>query len=543
MSRLQRQKRIVIFLLLFLLTGFAFLGRIFHLQVLHGASYARRSVAQRSLRYDYVPTGRGQIVDRDGVSLLGTEWVPVHVLFEPLLDEQTRSILATYTKIRENQSVYVFPDNSRLVRALQGIPRDGVVRAFEEIRYSRGNLATHVTGYIQKSGATPPTGLEKAFNNELSAGRPFTLAAFVDARGELVEGLGYRDLRGSDPRKPYSIVTTINSGIQAAAEQALAREKASGAIVVMDPKTGDILAMASYPQVNPWEMYRGVSEERMQQLMKEDMPFINRATQQYAPGSVFKVILAAAALEEGLQGLHEPYLCTGSIQVGDKTKDCYNNIAHGEVDLHAALTHSCNGYFIWLGQKLGRDQIAETAERFYLGKPAGVPLEEKAGYIPQPSEMPYLGDLANTSIGQGDVLITPLQAARMMAVIANDGINVYPRLVSQVINNYGNTVRRYPSYTGNRVLHPAAARRLQTMLANVVTYGTGRYAQSQEYTVAGKTGTAEKGKISHSWFAGYTEINGQTLATSVFLENRAEGSATVTFRALMEAINKQGDRF
>jgi penicillin-binding protein 2 len=537
MSRIQRQKRIVLLLLFFMLAGFSLLGRVFYLQVLHGHRYARANINQRTLRYDYRPTGRGQILDRDGHSLLNTRWEPVYVLFEPLLAADTRAILERHHGAATARVVAV-PANSTLARELGTMPREGVVPAMEETRYGQNGLAAHVTGYIQKSGASEPTGLEKWFNEALSAGRPYSLAAFVDAHGNLVEGLGIRDLRGEDPRRPYSVQTTIDAGMQRAVEQALTAAGHSSAVVIMDPQNGDILTMASHPWVNPWEMYGGVSAERMRRLQQDSgLPFINKAIREYPPGSVFKVILTAAALSEGFVGAASRYTCQGSIDVGDRTVRCFNGTAHGELDLDGALTVSCNSYFVWLGQKLGRPAISGTAEKFMLGRPTGIPLEEKPGLIPAPEAMPLLGQLANTSIGQGDVLVTPLQLTRMMAAIANDGTDVYPRLVSEVMDNQGRTVQYYPAYKGNRVLSPAAARRLQAMLQAVVDEGTGRAAQSSFYRAAGKTGTAQAGGSgqSHSWFSAIVNMNGRTLVATVFLENQSSG-ATNLFRQIMESL-------
>ncbi len=154
------------------------------------------------------------------------------------------------------------------------------------------------------------------------------------------------------------------------------------------------------------------------------------------------------------------------------------------------------------------------------------------------TELPFLGNLAHFSIGQGQVLATPLQLTRMMSIIANDGLDVYPRLVSEIIDNQGRRVRRYPAYTGSRAMPWENARRLRSMLASVVESGTGQAAQSPYYTAIGKTGTAEtsRGSVSHSWFAGIAEINGKQLAATVFLEDSQDGSAAAIFRSVMDKI-------
>ncbi|MBS4007880.1 MAG: hypothetical protein KGZ45_05590 [Clostridium sp.] len=544
MHRVQRHKRILITFVFFFLFVVMLVGRVFFLQVVTGHHYAWESVAQRSLRYDYYPTGRGQILDRFGKSLLDTHWVPIHVVFPSIADERTNDILQRYTGNMNLGQVYSLSDDENLQFKLGNLPREGIVSTFSKIRYGRNALASHVTGYIQRSGASGPTGLEKSFSDELFAGRPFSLAAFVDARGSLVPGLGYRDLRSVDQTRPYSVITTIDSQKQRVAEQVLAREGESAAIVVMEAKTGDILAMASYPQLNSWEMYSGVSSQRMRELQNDPRaPFVNKAIQQYPPGSVFKVVLAAAALESGFAGKEENYVCTGSIEVGDVLISCFGGEAHGEVDLHEALALSCNSYFIWLGQNLGRQAVTAAAERFKLGSRTGIPLEERAGNIPAVADLPFLGNLAHFSIGQGQVLATPLQLTRMMAIIANNGLDVYPRLVSEIINNQGRRVRYYPAYRGSRAMQPAAARRLRSMLAAVVESGTGQSAESPYYAAIGKTGTAETAKrdISHSWFAGIAEIKGKQLAVTVFLEDSRDGSAAAIFRSVMEQIVMQAE--
>ncbi|MCW3490406.1 peptidoglycan D,D-transpeptidase FtsI family protein [Dethiobacter alkaliphilus] len=515
-KRIERQKRIVILTLLFFLPVFALLGRLFQLQILEGPQYARIAVNQRSLRYDYKPTGRGQILDREGVSLLDSQWKPVTVFFEPILDGETREILSRHAETRPDQSVFAFGPESTINRELGDMPREGVISALEQVRYGYNSLAPHVTGFVQQA-TNNMSGLERAFNDELSAGRPFSVAAIVDARGNLVEGLGYRDWRGDDAGRPYSIITTIDSHIQATVEQVLGDADLSGAVVVMEPQSGDILAMASYPDFKPRSLYTGL------EVQYDRENHLNKAIRPYEPGSVFKTVLTAAALEENMAS--ETYYCTGAIELSDDTSiPCYENQAHGEVDLRQALTVSCNVYFVWLGQKLGRETLQETAERFKLGSVTGIPLGEHAGQIPSPAQMPFLGDLGNASIGQGKVQATPLQITRMMATIINNGRDVYPRLVSELIDSQGNTVREFRVYTGTQVIHPAVSRSLRSMLTDVVQSGTGSRIYNPDYLIAGKTGTAQatiEGKsIEHSWFAGYAEPDGQPLVITVFLHGK-----------------------
>lgn len=213
MYRFQRQKRIFIVFSLFFLVAATLLARIFFLQVVMGHRHAWESVAQHSLRYDYYPTERGQILDRNGKSLPDTHWVPVHVFFPSLVDEDTFEILQNHIGGGSLGQVYALSNTEKLQTELGNSPREGVVSTFTKIRYGRNALASHVTGYIQRSGASGPTGLEKSFSAELFAGRPFSLAAFVDARGRLVPGLGYRDLRSVDQKNQPALLppSTVKS--------------------------------------------------------------------------------------------------------------------------------------------------------------------------------------------------------------------------------------------------------------------------------------------------------------------------------------------
>ena len=171
------------------------------------------------------------------------------------------------------------------------------------------------------------------------------------------------------------------------------------------------------------------------------------------------------------------------------------------------------------------------AGRFKLGETTRLPLgNEMAGNIPTVSELVYPGDLANTAIGQGLIAATPVQLARMMAIIINDGRDIYPRLVTAIIDKNGNNVQKYPVQYGSNVISFRVAKRLQAMLRTVVTHGSAQAADSNLYTAAGKSGTAETGRagINHSWFAGYVDIKGHKLVAVVFVEEWSEHQATAS---------------
>lgn len=546
--REQRQHRIIVLLLLIQLAGLALASRLAWLQLVRGPELARAGVYQRSLSYIYT-TGRGQILDRYGRSLTDTRFEPVLVAFTPALSEEVRQALAP-AGLTDAEPVQVISGFApAAIRSWLAGDTPGLAALSNEVRYGPLALAPHVTGFVQRRETDsrrpryrevsylPHGGLEHSFHETLGGLRPPAVAAAVDGRGRLIGGLGLRHLRDADRRRPYNVLTTIDSRLQAAAERLGERHLESGAIVVLEPQSGDILALASFPAFDPAALHRGLSHEQFARLQADPgLPFVNKAISAYPPGSVFKVVLAAAALERRLP--EEELSCTGSLQVGERAVSCYRGTAHGQVNLQRALALSCNAYFIRLGQRLGRETVLEFAARFGLGRVTGLPLPgEAAGRLPALAELPHLGDLANTTLGQGLMAATPLQLARLLAVAANGGLDVPPRLVQAVTDRQGRTVRRYSTPRRTRVVSVSAARRLRSLLGEVVHSGTARDAASRHLATAGKSGTAQSGRPdppAYSWFAGLAERGNERLVIVVFAERRRELSASAIFRLLAE---------
>ena len=253
------------------------------------------------------------------------------------------------------------------------------------------------------------------------------------------------------------------------------------------------------------------------------------------------MIVAAAALEEKLPASRDVVLCDGFYELGDRQISCFAGTSHGKIGLQQALITSCNGYFIDLALGLGKEKVIEMAKRFKLGQATGIPLGgEEAGIIPDAADLLYGGDVANLAIGQGAITATPLQLARVMSILANSGRDVYPRLVSKVIDKNGNTVRNYPVQYGSLVIAPALAQKLREMLVPVVEVGTASPAKSDKYGAAGKSGTAQlAGKdYSRSWFAGMAETGKETWVAVLLLEEHYAGepTASAVFRRVMEAV-------
>ena len=287
-------------------------------------------------------------------------------------------------------------------------------------------------------------------------------------------------------------------------------------------------------------------DKRIQQCMEnEDAPFVNRALCAYTPGSVFKLICAASALECGID-YKEVYTCTGSIVVDGLTITCYGGKAHGEVNLHTALRSSCNGYFIQLVQKLGAEKILSMAEKLGFGTSVSLAdnLETAAGSLSNAQALKNARALALFSFGQGETTVSPLNLAAAVNAIAADGIYMTPRLVYGTVDT-NLSVQETEENTGEKVMEPTTAARLRAYMESTARFGTARIGAPQNCVSGIKTGTAQTGvydengeEIENYWYAGYIcNAQEEPLYTLVVLEETAgEMHVPQAFRKIGEAL-------
>ena len=423
--------------------------------------------------------------------------------------------------------------------------------------YPHGDLASHLLGYVGEVSASE---LEADPNYRMGdlVGRFGAERAWEDflrgvAGGQQIEvdavGRRLRVLSRVGETRGNSLVLTIDRRLQAFAEQLL--EGKEGAIVVMRPGTGEVLAMASQPGFDPNPFARGIPSAEWKALSSAEFdPLSNRALQgQYPPGSVFKVVTAAAALEEGVITPFSRIDCGGSYQFGDRAYRCWKASGHGPMDLHDALVHSCDVYFYQVGKQLGVDTIAEYAHRLGLGAPTGIELDnEKAGLIPTSEwkkrrfgEPWYSGETLSVAIGQGYVLTTPLQMASVVSTIANGGIRYRPRYVRHIEAPSGEILRTTePEVMGEAGLRKSTLHQIREALRGVVNDdgGTGSRAKLPTIDVAGKTGTAQVFKMGskaiktenldrrlrdHAWFIAFAPVEDPEIAISIVIEHSGRG--------------------
>ncbi len=341
--------------------------------------------------------------------------------------------------------------------------------------------------------------------------------------------MGYREpLPGND------LILTINRELQRVAWNSL--EGRPGAIVALDPNNGEILSLVSSPAYNPNLFARALSEEEWLSL-KEDLlhPLTNRAIQgQYAPGSIFKVITAIAALERGLASRDKKFSCSGAFPFKDRVFRCWRKEGHGTLNLKEAIIHSCDVYFYQLGLETGVDNIVDFSKRFGLGKASGIDLfEEEKGFLPHRrwredslSREWFEGDTVNLSIGQGYLLVTPLQMANLISAIASGGKLYRPYLVKRILSPEGEIIKEMRPHLIKEVrLEKENLDLLRESLFSVVNeMGTGWRAKVKGIEVTGKTGTAENplGE-DHAWFIGFAPCREPKIALAILVEHGGMG--------------------
>lgn len=591
------------------------LARLWYLQIAQGAAFLAQAERNRVRRVP-LPAPRGLILDRHGDVLATSRAfhsiavVPAALPSRKKEAKRREQVLRTLSYLLKTTPPEIekrLAEARRLkgnaydpVRVAERVdiktitlieenkPRLGpAVLVTDEITrfYPRGALAAHVLGYTgvvtkedldrSKTKENPPgvrrlryddvlgkSGIEAQYD-ALLAGTPGSALYEVDARLQPV-----RRLNTVPEKAGHTLTLTLDEKLQRAAEEALGNARNSGAVAVIDVRDGGVLALASRPTFDPniFSLGRRDFNRAYRQIVANTKhPLINRAvSSRFPPGSTFKMVTAAAALEKGISRPHSPhYFCSGGLRLG-RFFGCWST--HGSVDLMRALADSCDVYFYQSALRLGNPEgsgptyLAKMARSFGLGRPTGIDLPtDGAGLVPDPDwrtryhrKRPalarwYPGNTLNMSIGQGDVLATPLQMALVTAAVANGGGVWRPHILQAVRDGNGKVVQKFqPSKTQTA----ASAANLAIVRAGmrlVVTAGTGKSIALPQVAVAGKTGSAEDDNhgLPHAWWVCFAPYDKPRIAIAVIVENSGHGSANavpVAKRILEAAFPKTANR-
>ncbi len=375
----------------------------------------------------------------------------------------------------------------------------------EERNYPYENLFAHAVGYATHG----KTGVESISNFTL-----LTSNAFI---GERVKN----DI--DEIKNPGdNVVTTLDVDVQKAASEAMGIYK--GAIVVMNVKTGEILALVSKPDFDPNqinEIWEEVNEDSNNSVL------LNRATQGlYPPGSTFKIITALEYIKENSNVSEYSFDCSGSFQSGDSVINCYHGQSHGQVDFVTSFAKSCNSSFANISTMLDKKAFQKTCKELMFNGEIPVPYTYRESYVPI-SASSDLDEVIQTGIGQGKTQITPIHMTLITAGIANDGILMKPYVISSVENKNRDVIKSYQPQEYGRLMDEAGALWLQTLMAEVVQSGTATKVRDVSgYVAAGKTGSAEYSSVkteSHAWFTGFAPVSDPEIAVTVILEGAGSG--------------------
>jgi penicillin-binding protein 2 len=428
----------------------------------------------------------------------------------------------------------------------KNLPEGLTLRATYVRFYPQGQLAGHVVGYTGRtSGSNTKTlqnadllwpdsegrdGLELTFDDQLR-GKMGQFHLIFDKNGR-VTGQNI----AVAPEPGYNVVTTLDMDMQRLAEKILQKRcKRGGALVVVDPHTGEVLAMASWPTFNPNDFVPTISQEKFEKLNSDpNIPLLPRAFRSaYPAGSTFKVFVGLAGFESHKLAPDDEFGCPASLDIGNLVFHNWRKSDGGDLNFRDALTQSCDTWFYQLGLKLGAPVMVEWAQRLGLGQRTGILLNGEAeGRIPTDQYMQVTyrrhfspGDLANFSIGQGDILVTPLQMAQAMATVANGGTLFQSRIVRQVQTLSGEVVYTYsPRAKDLLKLGPVTREELKEGMIEAVNSksGTGGSAGLDNVKVAGKTGTAQWGpkrkERTAAWFAGFAPADNPQYAFAALYE-------------------------
>ena len=610
----RRRRRIIQFSLIVCLSFGGLFFRLVDLQLVNATQFSERAI-KNFVRREHIEAKRGRILDAKGRPLAVHQptyklsinarkvddpaaLTPELVKALSLNDVEASKLRDDIVERQVNRDRRAFTLDKALSRqqvarieALGSI-QDGIsVQTSYERVYPNGAIGAHLIGYMglvsakelknDEDNRLRPTsrvgrfGIEKKFD-EILSGRPGFRQFAVDARGRRVTAPwvephieGFLNQRSAT--RGQDVVLTVDQDVQRILHRRL-KSVQSGAAIVLNIHSGDILGMVSHPGFDPNEWSRGLTRVAKEKIDKNPYnPMVDKSVHAYFPGSLYKIVTAYAAIEEEIVGADDYVESPGVYEFGQRLFHCHKRSGHGRINLSTALAASADVYFYKLGERLGIDILAQYARQFGFGRRTAIGLNgEQSGVVPtrdfHETATPggYQHGLSlSTAVGQGDVRTSPLQIAIAYAAIANGGKLVQPRLVTR-IQDVDETLSRHITPQIDAVLQPTDSSVFENIRHGLYRAvwdekrGTAANAQSSKIRMSGKTGTAQVRQLSrgfnrqtvtefkhrdHAWFAGYVPANNPEWVIVVFLEHGGSGGkhAAPMARRMIDEIHQTTD--
>ncbi len=560
------RQRIHLMMVFLLLLFVILLGRLAFIQLYLGEKLSAEALTQRTRQINIEEYPRGAIMDRNRIPLTNTGLttalyaIPTEMtssghmssssldytakqIASLLHSENPYSIKKTLLQalITGEHAVRIASDLSeaeaREVKR-QGLP--GLVVAPEIKRYREDGFAVHLLGYVD--GGNPVrglTGIERSYDEVLRQEEGASgLVSIQDARGMAINGLKLRKPAATTV-KQGAVILTIDKRLQQVIEDVMNSRVKKGAVVLMDVRNKEILAMASRPVYNPYNIDEVIKNDTNGSLN-------NRCLMSYPPGSLFKLAIAAAAIDEGIVECTESFDCKGEYRFNQEAViPCWNKLGHGNLRFDDAFAQSCNSVFIETGLRLGRERLIRYVQQLHLSDEGVGGLAyggAGTGVVIDGGE----AALGNASIGQQGVMLSPVQLCSLVSTIADDGVWAMPSLVHATIDKQG-AMKKIAAPQRKQTIKPSTAKALQSLMIKAVKVGTGRNAAPVQAVAAGKTGTGQTGNIGrdneeilNTWFAGYFPANQPRWAVVVLVEEGSSGAedAAPVFREIADRLLK-----
>lgn len=522
-------RRLVIGAVIILFSFLFIILKLTYIQVYKHKEYNELAIKQRSTEIE-VDASRGFIYDRNLKALTNNSSTPTIIVPKVILekDEDLFNKVLVNSSLSHRELLNMMKNEEFAIQTPLNYTFD--ISDYSNVfivdiinRYDTNNLLSHVIGYVNEADNRGQYGIEKVYDEILNdRGKNSVFLEYDDRHSLLIGTTEFVD-DTNKPMDPAGVRTRVDINIQSYIESVMDKKRINGSVIVTEVATGDILGIASRPNFN--------QEQIQEYLENRDMTLYNKSIQVgYPPGSIFKIVVLLAALEDNSDVIHEDFICNGHESVGNLKINCSG--VHNHINLKDAFSKSCNSTFIQMGKKIGSKKILDMARKLNFEDKINIGLiEEISGTLPTKEESigPAIG---NISIGQGEIEATPLQISNLLMIIANDGIQKQLKLIEGISNDSGELIIKGFNYESDkRVISQEHTDIAKDYLIEVVKNGTGRRMDLDMYgSAGGKTGTAQaiadNREILHGWFAGFFPANNPKYVVTVLVEGGGSGSTS-----------------